>query len=449
MIGTDLVRKRLIRLIRMGKVELTPVPVGVRDVDWHEENIRARNVWTVGYPFRMSRAESIHESHGDRTLNMMTAPNIGVSHSAMPVVYHPRPLSNRELQSLSLFSLSLTDTSLNFNYRGQPSRGQIFGSEREMRRVLEQVPVCYAAGNEGRDDNHRDFADHRNLLPIGAIEPTGLTTGYSNRSRFIAVLAPAGGPIHRTNLFQGDRANEYNGTSAAAPIVCGVLADVISISGQRLQGPHLRQLLQNASTPSPLSILSPPGTIDRDPLHQVPILNHYKLVRVAERIRERLGNEPLDEGDSMQGPLETFGFLPRSKNKSFLDRVLSNPSLYDFTEEARMLEDEALGLLEQGDCHQKSAGLDKMREAFLLHPSPRNRLVLSQIYRAMGHEQTASFYWVDSNERLSGSFQQYLATFSRRGQRTSWGSYVNEYDRFLSGPYRDIERQVQRFLHRR
>lgn len=100
--------------------------------------------------------------------------------------------------------------------------------------------VVNAAGNEGgesRDANTSNFNSMRQTLTVGAIGQDGDVAGYSTRGSSVFISAPSNGGgagIVTTDVTAsggyaaGDYTSSFGGTSAATPIVSGVVAVMLS-----------------------------------------------------------------------------------------------------------------------------------------------------------------------------------------------------------------------------
>ncbi|MCC3409915.1 MAG: S8 family serine peptidase [Microcoleus sp. PH2017_10_PVI_O_A] len=95
----------------------------------------------------------------------------------------------------------------------------------------------FAGGNEGNFNgnvNYNSFASSRNAIAVGAIDKAGNHVTYSTPGAaiFISASSDNGAPnnpegITTTDIFEngsGGYANDFGGTSAAAPLVSGVIA---------------------------------------------------------------------------------------------------------------------------------------------------------------------------------------------------------------------------------
>ena len=94
--------------------------------------------------------------------------------------------------------------------------------------------VLFAAGNGGPSDNANDdpYSAHRYTLSVGAVGDDGRFTPYSEPGACILVCAPSNGGLRgvvtadatgEAGYSDGDITTSFGGTSAATPIVAGVV----------------------------------------------------------------------------------------------------------------------------------------------------------------------------------------------------------------------------------
>jgi subtilisin family serine protease len=97
--------------------------------------------------------------------------------------------------------------------------------------------VCWAAGNGNESISFDGYASHPDVLAVGACTVEGKRAAYSDYGPEVAICAPGGG--YRKGLLttvdvdpETHRAYRYdfNGTSAAAPVVAGLAALVLSVN---------------------------------------------------------------------------------------------------------------------------------------------------------------------------------------------------------------------------
>ena len=183
------------------------------------------------------------------------------------------------------------------------------------------------------------------IIPVGAINPDGTVSEYSVADSSVVVTAPG----EYVFSFDGDEETLFRRTSAAAPAVSGVLADVRSILPQLTQD-NAVQLLESTAIKTVTNEVSE--------LNGAGVVNHYKMVRVALRLAE----------DGYDGEL-----MPDN-----LDAYL------DFSQEVTDLIDTSKNAIEF---------FLNLRHAFFLDPNNDViRLQLADAYRQMGLVPQATFY---------------------------------------------------------
>jgi len=221
------------------------------------------------------------------------------------------------------------------------------------------------------------------MINVGSADPTGHISLFSKRDEGTIETVRAFSDDFIATLGLDGSLIAFGGTSGATPVVTGALADTLAILPD-LSVSQAEVLLKKTAVPSSYG--------DR-----VGTLNSYKLVRVAQRLRER-GWPAYDD--------------------------LNDDSLYDFSAAAQRLAVEATATPE-GD--EKFA---KLRQSFFLAPDNRQvRRQLGQLYRQAGYEAQALFYG-DSTlasrdefmARLFAAQQQHLAEFLQALEAVDVGS---------------------------
>ena len=199
------------------------------------------------------------------------------------------------------------------------------------------------------------------IIPVGAINPDGVVSDYSVADRSVVVTAPG----ERLFSFDGKKEKKFSHTSAAAPFVSGVLADVRSILPQLTQYNAL-QLLERTAIKTVTNTMSE--------FNGAGVVNHYKMVRVALRLAE----------DGYDGEL-----MPDN-----LDAYL------DFSQEVADLIDTSKNST-QFFLH--------LRRAFFLDPNNGDiRIQLASAYRQMGLISQAIFYDMPSEANMYTQIEKKL-----------------------------------------
>lgn len=123
---------------------------------------------------------------------------------------------------------------------------------REGRQGLGTI-VVFAAGNSDRTLRDDELYHIDGLLTIGAINRNDETTPYTNRGKWIDIVAPLG--TFTTDISGPDGAsadnytNHFGGTSSAAPVVAGVAALLVAVAPEKT-GYELAELLVNTASPA-------------------------------------------------------------------------------------------------------------------------------------------------------------------------------------------------------
>ncbi len=212
------------------------------------------------------------------------------------------------------------------------------------------------------------------IITVGSADPGGFPSEFSQVSEKVIVLAPA-------DTFQvseiGGTLTRFGGTSGATPMVTGALADTMSILPDLSRDEAVIMLQKTATRTSIHSTSQVDGA---------GVLNHYKMLRVAARLRDA----GFHELDSTQ----------RTALLSSSEKLYDGESLFDFSKEATKLRREAQKLL----ASNETEAFKKLRLAFFLDSTDeKTRKTLAAIYRDAGHQASAEFYdvTVDLNEPIA------------------------------------------------
>lgn len=211
-------------------------------------------------------------------------------------------------------------------------------------------------------------------LPIlvGASNPRGEISSYSS-SAGVNIYAPG------EHLFLDGKV--WRGTSYAAPLVTGALADLFGI----LPPNKIVSLKTEVSTKRDYYLIPDQSTLRQLVVHMLQqtststamaneftgggILNHYKLLRVAHRIAQQA-----KEGEQT------------------VAQLIEDEHMYDFSGEAQQLYDEAMHLRDASKTNQQEV-LFKLREAVALDADHHAaRRALAEVYAQKGYVSLSEFY---------------------------------------------------------
>ncbi len=108
--------------------------------------------------------------------------------------------------------------------------------------------VVFAAGNDDREVLDDELQALPDVLCVSAVDSYGNYTAYTNRGATVDVAAPS---ATVTIAPEGGMTTTFGGTSAAAPVVSGLAAWVLSVAPD-LTAAELRELLVSTAVQSPL-----------------------------------------------------------------------------------------------------------------------------------------------------------------------------------------------------
>ena len=211
-------------------------------------------------------------------------------------------------------------------------------------KIAEQSIVVISAGNSFPGPLERGIQElSSQVIVVGSVSPDGRVSDFSPRSdNEVTVLAPSDYHILSCGFDSKhgrSRFMVFGGTSGAAPLVSGTLADVISLL-PGLRADEARQLLA--------------GTAIKTTKNPTGSLNYYKMLRVATRLVEA------------GWPAER--------------QLIFDEAIYDFTSEVGQL------------LEQSYPSLEALRRAFFLDDTVRVRQLLGKQYRDAGYRAESKFY---------------------------------------------------------
>ena len=108
--------------------------------------------------------------------------------------------------------------------------------------------VVFAAGNDNREIISGEMCDLPNVICASAINTYGQPTNYTNYGSAVDIAAPSAtvsiAPNNELTIY-------FGGTSAAAPVISGIVAWILSIKPD-ITEEECRSILINSAEPSPL-----------------------------------------------------------------------------------------------------------------------------------------------------------------------------------------------------
>ena len=273
-------------------------------------------------------------------------------------------------------------------------------------------------GSAGNDYPQPVFGDNSisdiAFISVGSCNPAGSPSHFSQCGK-LNILAPSD-DYSQTYKHNSSTLAIFGGTSAASPLVSGAVADFLAIlPSQKITYPQLEKLLHATAIPVAVD-----PEIDGD----IRVLNYYKLLRVALRIRYAVENN-----------------LTSDK----VQQMVEDAATYDFGAEAEKAKQLAL----------KSVGEDYfnyLRQAFFLNPHDSEiRTLLSNIYRTHGLQAQAIYYGSPDHamtELLTIDAHKY-----RQHMKNVYDTDVFTADGHLTAAYRDfilaaIKINSSKILHR-
>jgi len=341
-VGSDLAKRFV------GSIEgLTESSAGVIDSGYFPENLRSKIREDTIFKIDTNDQSLFYPDHSKMVANLMFHPTLGSSQNSYVgafIAFGGDPLLRETAETLKDSNTSVINLSV-----------VLENSERPVPYINALIEngktLVFASGNNYPHEQEIPLSNSK-ILNVGAVDPTGMVSVYSLQSDYVDILAPSGFEILTTS--DNEEYELFNGTSAAAPLVSGIVADLKSIL-PRLTPAEVEYLVKRTAIPLTSNITGQNGS---------GMINAYKLMRVADRIRNSLMAD------------ESFD--------------LQNDSFYDFSEEAKGL------LLLADDLDQSSSGMKQAliaaRKSLLLDLTSKAARAVGSRYFEMGYETNAKFY---------------------------------------------------------
>ncbi|MDE3268785.1 MAG: S8/S53 family peptidase [Pseudomonadota bacterium] len=362
-IGTPEARE-LIKEMQRDGFKFYPTQLGILDAGFDERKnghprfSPALNQQHKSIPFSLSFKATMHK-HGTKTLSILIGQEPGgvSSLGEVDLIYSRNPVRMWRELAKSKKIPDVINASVGYHNYNHPK------TLSNINQVMKKTIWVNAAGNSfPKPINDFESKISDKVILVGSADPSGFPSSFSQISKHVVVLAPSDYKLKGINA-KGKIIN-YGGTSGAAPMVTGVLADVKSILPS-LTRDEVVYMLKKTSTRTIIENVSTGNGAG--------VVNHYKMLRVAQRLHEAnfANNRKL------------------LKNKQLLD-----DAMYDFSRESRQLTDAAELLLDATDGSTVNAeGFKKLRKAFFLDTdNGRARTLLADIYQKCGHVASSEFY---------------------------------------------------------
>ena len=245
-----------------------------------------------------------------------------------------------------------------------------------------------SAGNDfpyPLDDTNQQIKNKAIL--VGSADPSGFPSYFSQADEGIVVLAPSDSYLQSIDA-DGKLVN-YGGTSGAAPMVSGVLADVKAIL-PNITRDEAAALLRVTATRTSINSVSK--------VNGAGMLNHYKMLRVAQRIADLLQQD----------------------STATISSLLQEPKVTRFHDETAKLYLEAKQAFSSQNHDEM---FKKLRQAFFLTDSQDElqqgiRTQLADFYRRAGQPASAEFYRMPTTaDEWKVNVEKYLKTMRSKGDK--------------------------------
>lgn len=360
-VGVDLARETLV-----AERPLKEVMVADLDSGFEPELIHGKMMPGIDWA-SPNLAEAIYRDHGTHVANLINGPlPVGAAENAVlgPLVnIGPSSGSLRfALNEVKTYRPDITnlETHLLFYLEGNQNLEKL--SPEELRDIVRELGehglVVATAGNYyPQGSKGSKHLEGLGTILVGSMNPRGWVSGFSDESEFVSILAPS--DHYLASYGKGRDFAKFGGTSGAAPLVSGSLANVYSLLPNLTQEEASVLLRETAFTTATTSLLPQKNGAG--------FVNALKLVEVAKRLRK--------------------AGWPKSR-----ERLIRDPRLFDFRAEAKNLSAQAEKFLSSRSCDQKREGFRLLRKSALLDGDAQTFQRLISVYGEQGFPVNAQFY---------------------------------------------------------
>lgn len=380
MIGADLAKESLEKL-NQRKIDLKIPKIGILDAGFDPARL-PRNISNPNDPLFNPEINS-PGAHGNKVTNLIFDPFIGVAYSGKfiapaPMGFAKRPIENflQAAQILKERKPQIINVSYGLGYDERVLT--------QFQEVAKQGSIfVFASGNNYPLTTHRNNIEIPGIR-VGNLGEDGFPAQSSQEDDEIDILAPAGNTIE-SSLWENannqklnkvlspmtddstdtvthpqasrSKSSTFGGTSAAAPLVTGTIANLISIIPD-LSLNEARAILKNTAQLTVNSYENPrkngAGT-----------LNAFKAIEVAKRLRE---NKNFKRADLLNPKSNIFNFQQQSENFYSQSQNITGYS-----------------------CHAIRTRIHLLRKAFLLDGREEARRDLIRLFELVGLTDNANF----------------------------------------------------------
>lgn len=364
LVGSDLIRTYL---GSSGLAQLQPPKIGVMDSDFALNCLSGRTpTETGGVSRERADCERLGSDgrHGVHVHNIIFHPRYGAEvtgraesfltdHGGISGDRNARSASDetRILRTAEFYRRTMPRI-LNFSGGRMGGDEQVeIGQFQDLRR--RGIIYVQSSGNWGPGRVDASNIRSGGIL-VGSIDPDGENSSFCQCDG-ATISAPSNDSI-QAFLPNGD-SHRFGGTSGAAPMVSGLIANALS-AAPGLNDEQVRKLLQ--------------ATALRIPRQDPPMANGFKLFLAAQEVQKRCGRE------------RNF--------KACADRAVNDPALTQFYNLASIYDARADELAAKPDCESQQIAASLYRASYLLLQDNRVAAKLGNLYDKMESPSMARFF---------------------------------------------------------
>ena len=357
-VGADIARD-FVRTER----DLHNVEIGIVDNDYDLDAFpKDRLSHNVEVPVHEKLAD-----HGNGVTNLIIGPSpIGVAESGIVTLLQIADFHSHYAGTIEAIQRTQPKViNISQEIRNSPDSKM----EDAFQQISEKSLLVVSAGNEFPSLVAPTIEGLKNAIVVGSLSPIGFPSSFSSEGINVSILAPSDlyGQSIRSSSMQ---ATSFGGTSGAAPLVSGALANVLSFLPDLNSG-EAKVLLEKTSIPTI-------NTFEQPRMNGFGTLNGYKLVRVASR-------------------LTNDKFWSQFTKAKRLQYLRETDTIYDFSIESLEALTLAKSLISSTDadkmCGRYSTAISLIRKSFLLDPyNVEARDLLAKIYLQHGYFFNSMFF---------------------------------------------------------
>ncbi|UYL07792.1 S8/S53 family peptidase [Bdellovibrio sp. SKB1291214] len=302
-IGADLVKEELRRIS-----DLKPVPFAIYDGGFEKQYIHLLR--DIPVDREEDRGRKMRANHGTKVANLINGRGmISVSELVDYVQLRRVNPGAFYFQAIEEISKLQNPPMIISNSMGWPGEKVTALAEK----LDHQGLIWVLAGGNNHPEPVESYEQTPHVIIAGSYSPRGLQTIYSQESKELDILAPSDDYLASINA--SGEADLFGATSGAAPLISGTIANLKALLPS-LNRAQADLLLKRTAHPSLHRLYSN--------INHAGLLNSYKAVRVAMKVRELCDSEASCVAKELESK-RNFTFPPLAMSDA-IKSVCNNPT---------------------------------------------------------------------------------------------------------------------------